>query len=73
MPIVKLFQKGPVDLKKDSNLEISLLETEINIFMLQPDVVVHQINGPYVCHLPPKLKGEPERVIYTANVSYDKK
>jgi hypothetical protein len=73
MPIIKLFKKGPEDINIERPISLSLLETEMSMFMLDPDVEVKQANGPYISHLPPEREGLPKRVYFTANVVYDKK
>jgi len=73
MPLTKLFKTGPEDINNERPLDLSLLETEMNIFMLDPDIEVKQVNGIYISHLPPEREGLPERVYFTANVVYHKK
>ena len=72
MSLVKLFKKGPEDLKNES-LALSLLEVEMSTFMLQLNIEVHQVNGPYISYLPPEEEGLPERVVYTVNIIYHNK
>jgi hypothetical protein len=72
MPI-KLFKKGPVPLTRGEDLNLSQLESEMNIFMLPIGMEIVQVNGPYASYLPSERKDGPERVIYTANIVYNNK
>ncbi|MDO8460680.1 MAG: hypothetical protein Q7S74_06225 [Nanoarchaeota archaeon] len=73
MSLVELFKKGPENINDERALAFSLLQTEMSVFMLQLDVEVLQVNGPYIALLPPEKEGLPERVFYTANITYHKK
>ena len=73
MPLVKLFRSKVEEFSRESQLALSLMQTEIDVFMLPLDIDVRQVNGPYVNYLPPEKKGLSERVVYTANVVYDRK
>ncbi len=73
MTLVELFKKGPEDLRKENPTALSLLQTEMDTFMLQLNIEVHQVNGPYISYLPPEREGLSERVFYTANIIYQKK
>lgn len=73
MSLVELFKKGPEDIDKKEPKALSLLETDMSMFMLQLDIEVQQVNGPYVSYLPPEKEGLPERVFYTANIVYHRK
>ena len=74
MSKVKLFSIGPVLDGVDARNALGLLETQMNVFMLELDIEIKQVNGPYVHHLSPKesLPNE-ERLYYTANILYDGK
>jgi hypothetical protein len=73
MPVVKLFRSNPERIDKENPTALSLLQVEMDTFMLGLDVEVRQVNGPFVSYLPPEREGSPERVIYTANVVYNQK
>ncbi len=73
MTLVKLFTSRPENVGNESPMALSLLQIRMDTFMLQLDVDVRQVNGPYVSHLPPEKEGSPERVIYTTNIVYNKK
>ena len=73
MSLVELFKKGPENINEKKSLAFSLLQTEMSVFMLDLDVEVLQVNGPYINHLPPEREGLPERIFYTANIRYHRK
>ena len=70
MSLVKLFRSGVENVDKENLLALSLMQTEMDIFMLRLDIDVKQVNGPYVSYLPPEREGSSERVAYTANIVY---
>ena len=48
MSLVELFKKGPENINAERPLSFSLLQTEMGIFMLDQDVEIIQVNGPYI-------------------------
>jgi len=70
-PLTELFSIGPVIGEKDAENALKMLQTRINDFMLNPDIRVESVNGPYANHVPPE-KHLPmhDRVTYTASVLY---
>ena len=73
MPLVNLFKSGIEDISKERPTALSLMQTEMDIFMLQLDIDVRQVNGPYVSYIPPESENSQERVVYTANIVYNNK
>ena len=73
MTLVELFKSGVESVEKEDPRALSLMKTAMDLFMLQLDVDVKQVNGPYVSYLPPEKDGSSERVIYTANIVYNTK
>jgi len=73
MPLIKLFKQGPEEIDKERPLALSLLETEMSTFTLDPKIKVEQVNGPYVISIPPEKEGLPKRVYFTANIIYHQK
>ena len=69
--LVKLFDIGPILVGKDSQNALSLLETQMNNFMIGRDIQVREVNGPHATYFPPPMKELPERVYYTASVVYE--
>ncbi|MFH1289976.1 MAG: hypothetical protein ABIH92_01060 [Nanoarchaeota archaeon] len=71
MPLVRIFETGPVITGRDSENALRLLETGMNAFMVDPEIEVRQVNGPYATHLPPReeLPGK-ERIHFTASILY---
>ena len=73
MSLVKLFKSDVENVGKENPLALSLMQTEMNVFMLQLDIDVRKVNGPYVSYFPEDRDGSPQRVVYTANITYHKK
>lgn len=72
MPHVKLFTSKIIEDKEERRERaLSLLNISMDVFMLQLDVEVRQVNGPYHNYLPPEKQGSLERVVYTANIIYN--
>ena len=73
MSLVELFEQGPEEVNKERPIARSLLQTKMNVFTIQLDIEVQQVNGPYVSYLAPERPGSPERRIYSGNIVYRRK
>ena len=71
MAIVELVKSGTCDRYSDlDEINFSVLKSTINTFLLNSNIEVLSVNGPYANFFPPINENGPERVCYTANIVY---